>query len=234
MRTIGVAIPCYIHHIHKLKSVLDSIQNQTTKPSHVVVSCSSTPDDNKDVADLIQTYSPFFQLEILTTTKRKNAAENRNIASRYLHTDIISYMDADDVMHPQRLEYILYAFEHSDCSIVLHSYDVGNRSLPLEFMMHNKPVFEYGKLARAPSGCAVHIDDYTKRIHHAHSSISYDVFSRIQYREESSFNRIPGVQGSGGCEDSLFCGDVLQNVFLKNAYIPMTLSLYFEEGQTIL
>ena len=129
------------------------------------------------------------------------------------------------MMHPQRLEYILYAFEHSDCSIVLHSYDVGNRSLPLEFMTHNKPVFEYGKLARAPSGCAVHIDDYTKRIHHAHSSISYDVFSRIQYREEKWCERR---------EDSLFCGDVLQNVFLKNAYIPMTLSLYFEEGQTIL
>jgi glycosyltransferase involved in cell wall biosynthesis len=225
MRTIGVAIPCYIHHIHKLKSVLDSIQNQTTKPSHVVVSCSSTFDENKDVANLLETYLHFFNLQIITTPERKNAAENRNIASRYLHTDIISYMDADDVMHPQRLEYILYAFEHSDCSIVLHSYEVGSRILSNKFTIYNDPLFEYGKLARAPSGCAVHIEDYTKRIHHAHSSISRDVFSRIQYREEKWCERR---------EDSLFCGDVLQNVFVKNAYIPMTLSLYFEEGQTIL
>lgn len=227
--TIGVAIPCYIHHIQKLKGVLNSIKNQTIKPSHVVVSCSSTPADNKDVNELLQIYLPFFQLDIITTPECKNAAENRNIASRHLQTDIISYMDADDIMHPQRLLCIAHAFEHSDCQIVLHSFDTGTRSETIEFPVYNVN-FEYGKLERAQSGCAVHIDDCTKRIHHAHSSISRDVFERIQYREESMFNRIPGLHG--GREDALFCGDVLQNVFTKNAYIPMSLSVYFEEGQT--
>ena len=52
MRTIGVAIPCYIYHLQKLKILLDSIQAQTLKPTHVVVSCSSTLPDNKDVNDI--------------------------------------------------------------------------------------------------------------------------------------------------------------------------------------
>ncbi|NCA22084.1 MAG: hypothetical protein EBS86_13210, partial [Crocinitomicaceae bacterium] len=42
-------------------------------------------------------------------------------------------------------------------------------------------------------------------------------------REEGSFNRIPGVQGSGGCEDSVFCSDVLLDVREKNVYIPLEL-----------
>jgi glycosyltransferase involved in cell wall biosynthesis len=226
MVTIGVAIPCYIHHIPKLGGVLESIRNQTVKPDHVVISCSST----NEVSEF-QAYSQFFKLDIITTPERKNAAENRNIASRHLQTDIITYMDADDIMHPQRLEYIKYAFEHSDCSIVLHSFEIGDRSVPIDLSLYNEPKFDYGKLARAPSGCAVHTDDYSKLIHHAHSSILRKVFSRIQYREDSQFNRVPGSHE--GREDALFCGDILQNC-TKNAYIPYKLSLYFEEGRTIL
>jgi len=227
MRTIGVAIPCYIYHLQKLKILLDSIQAQTLKPTHVVVSCSSTLPDNKDVNDIREKYTDF-KLDVITTKERKNASENRNIASRHLHTDIISYMDADDIMHPQRLEYILQAFQQTDCQIVLHSYT--NRIINTCVYPHI--IYHYGKLASAPCRCAVHIDDYRLPIHHGHSSILKTVFDRVQYREESSFNRIPGVQGSGGCEDSVFCSDVLLDVHEKNVYIPLELSFYFEEGYT--
>ena len=81
---IGVAIPCYIYHLQKLKILLDSIQAQTLKPAHVVVSCSSTLPDNKDVIDICEKYKDF-KLDIITTKERKNASENRNIASRHLH-----------------------------------------------------------------------------------------------------------------------------------------------------
>lgn len=83
MRTIGVVIPCYIYDLQKLKNLLDSIQAQTLKPAHVV-SCSSTLPDNKDVIDIREKYKDF-KLDIITTKERKNASENRNIASRHLH-----------------------------------------------------------------------------------------------------------------------------------------------------
>jgi len=225
MITIGVAIPCYVHHISKLSSVFDSILQQTVKPDHVVVSCSSTNSDNVQIAQLIEKYSPLFRLDIILTTDRKNAAENRNIASRFLETDIISYMDADDMMYPMRLEIIIKAFQNTDCKIVLHSYDIGDNPNNVQLECGMEYGIEYGKLIRAPSGCALHSENHYAKIHHAHSSISREIINSIQYREEMEYARR---------EDSLFCGDVLSYVQSKNVYIPQSLSIYFEEGQTIL
>ena len=113
MSKLGVAIPCYIYHLPKLRFLLESIANQTVKPHHVVVSCSSTKKDNVEVQQLLSEYLHVFNLVILTTEDRKNASENRNIASRYLielQVDIISYIDADDMMCSQRLEFIKSIF----------------------------------------------------------------------------------------------------------------------------
>lgn len=51
-----------------------------------------------------------------------NTATNRNIAAKMLDTDIISYIDADDQMHFQRLEIIEKAFVENDIDLFLHNY----------------------------------------------------------------------------------------------------------------
>jgi hypothetical protein len=222
MSKLGVAIPCYVYHLPKLCFLFDSIANQTVKPDHVVVSCSSTNSDHPYVQKLLSKYLPLFNLVILTTKDRKNASENRNIASRYLielQVDIISYIDADDMMCSQRLEFIKSIFEKTDSLIVLHSYIYDKKDERLSDLQ-----FDYGKLVRDPSGCALHIENYSNMIHHAHSSIRSDVFRNIQFRESVEFNRR---------EDSVFCGDVLTFVGTRNSYIPIPLSIYYEEGKTV-
>jgi GT2 family glycosyltransferase len=42
---IGIAIPCYNGHVELLFKLLNSIQNQTILPNKVVVSCSSTREE---------------------------------------------------------------------------------------------------------------------------------------------------------------------------------------------
>jgi len=210
---IGLAIPCYVHHIPNLIKLLDSIESQTVLPDHVVVSCSST----KELS--LRKYP--FRMDVITTEERKNAAQNRNIATRHLDTDIISYMDADDLMHPQRLEFIKYVFENTECEIALHNYSVSE-----DYTIYPEIQYDYGKLARAPSGCAVYTEDYRKMIHHAHSSIKKEIFDKVQYRENDDFAK---NEYHGGKEDALFCGDIL--TFAKNVYIPLSLSFYFETGQ---
>jgi glycosyltransferase involved in cell wall biosynthesis len=114
---IGVAIPCYKYHIPKLIRCLESIEAQTLKADQVVVSCSSS-DKSDFPSDIEKRFS--FPLVILTTPDRKNAAENRNIAISHLTTDLVSFFDADDIMHPQRLEFIKHAFYlKRDCKIVI-------------------------------------------------------------------------------------------------------------------
>ena len=113
---IGVAIPCYYGHISNLINLLDSIQSQSILPDKVVVSCSSTSifENNKK-------YS--FPLRIIVTKERKNAAQNRNIAAAQLDTmDLITFIDADDIMHPQRIEVLLLVIQNYNSDIILHNY----------------------------------------------------------------------------------------------------------------
>jgi hypothetical protein len=76
---IGVAIPCYKGHINKLFDLLESIENQTRIPDKVTISCSST---NPEFIPIFKKYT--FPLEFIPTEEKKNAAENRNIASSNL------------------------------------------------------------------------------------------------------------------------------------------------------
>ena len=113
---IGVAIPCYKGHITRLFELLDSIEKQTRVPDKVVVSCSSTDDFTH-----CKEYN--FSLEIVITSEKKTAAQNRNIAiSRLATMDYITFIDADDIMHPQRIEILLKVFHEYDCDIILHNF----------------------------------------------------------------------------------------------------------------
>ena len=103
---IGVAIPCFIKHIPQCLQLLDALEYQTRRPDEVVVSCSSTIEfPHKE-------YS--YSIKILVTEKKQNTSTNRNCAARELQTDIICFFDADDEMHPQRLEVIERCFQSTN------------------------------------------------------------------------------------------------------------------------
>ena len=230
MKTIGVVIPCYLYHIPKLYNVLNSIKNQTVQPDHVVISCSSTMKDNKDISEILSIFKQYFRLDIITTQEYKNAAENRNIASRYISTDIISYIDSDDIMYSQRLEAIKDVFSKTDCLIVLHNFDMDIKLSEIH-LKNNNFNYEYGKLVKSHRYHGIeHVDDLNSQIsinhiHHAHSSVLKEVFQKIKYKEEIEYTRI---------EDSIFCRDVLDFAGFKNVYINQPLTVYFCEGQTVI
>lgn len=214
---IGVAIPCYKYHIQALIRCLDSIETQTLKPDQVVVSCSST--EEGDLPNMA--YS--FPLKIITTKERKNAAQNRNIAVSALDTEIITFFDADDEMHPQRIEAIHNAFEsHPPCMIVMHSYLDGDET-GRDYIHYQTFDKHHDTLRRAPSGCAIHVPDWSARLHHSQVSVKRSILDSVQFREESQYERR---------EDALFCGDVLGKQNIHSVYITNPLSKYFMEGST--
>jgi len=216
--SIGIVIPCYIYHLPKLELLLDSINSQTIKPSKVIVSCSSTKSEQM----YINCHKYNFPLFILTTEMRLNASQNRNLGSSYIDTDIISYFDADDIMHPQRIEIILNSFQKYNPNIILHSY-LCNEETKNQFDKYENeiPIIE-NRLIKSPTGCAVISYDFSLRIHHSQVSIKREIFDKIKFREEKEYERK---------EDSIFCGDVLGSEYgKKNIYINLGLSKYYEEG----
>ena len=212
-KTLGVAIPCYNKHISKLLRLLDSIEAQTMKPDVVSISCSSTKEEE---FPKLREYS--FPVLVHTTPERKNAAQNRNIASRRLDTELISYMDADDEMHPKRIEGIMLAFSEP-CDIVLHSYLL-DKETESEYTDIKEFNISRERLSQCRSGC-IRLEGVvcgiSGRIHHSQVSVRREIFEASPY-SESKDDEVK--------EDCVFCYNVFNLPGIKSAYIADPLSKY--------
>jgi glycosyltransferase involved in cell wall biosynthesis len=212
LKTIGVAICAYKGHISHLERLLDSIENQTRKPDHVVVSCSSCTID--DIPYVTDHYT--FSLSIYTHSEKRNAAQNRNFAASILKTDIITFFDADDSMHPQRLEIIYNCFSNHDVVIFLH----GTVSQE-DYLFTHYDSYEYilNKLARCNWGSTI-LTFYLPNasIANGHVTISREVFESIKFNETHEYL---------AREDTKFCTDVIVSYPNKTAYCNKILSRYY-------
>jgi hypothetical protein len=212
MPTIGVAIPCYKPHLGKLLRLLDSLEAQIRKPDHVVVSSSSTT-----VADLPHPFPSYsFPLTILVDSRRRKAAENRNACISTLDCDIVSFVDADDVCHPRRLELLLDAHERG-AELIIHSftYDMG-----AEWASITEVNPEMDVLARAPSGCLYHSRRFSADIAHGHVSVSRRILSLVRFGTTPEYDRR---------EDASFCAEAIGHC-AHTAYIAAQLTKYDRSG----
>lgn len=211
MLTIGVAIPCYKPHYHFLNRMIASIVGQTHKPDQVVVSCSSW---DYDGAQNFTTGG--VSVTIVYAQRRILQAENRNVAASLLDTDIISFIDADDLMLPRRLEYVVRMFEETKCDGVVHDYQYVKHGSNTPFEKEGEYMPSRDPIVKDPVhvGCNA-AGEHT--IHHAHVSITRDVFSRFQYPTEEQFYRI---------EDSVYVATLVQSGMVIR-HLRNKLSQYF-------
>lgn len=215
--SIGVAIPCYNKHIPRLFELLDSIENQTIKPNKVCISCSSTRED--EFAEALSNYS--FPTKLIISEGKKNAAENRNIAlSHLLDLDYISFMDADDIMHPQRIEILLKVFKETNANLIMHNYNFIDKSFERIEEINTR----INSLGTHWSGCVDHlkytlygITEEDVCIHHSQVSVKSEIFNSIRFHEEPEYARR---------EDAKFCFEVLELQNITNVYIINKLSYY--------
>jgi len=222
---IGVAIPAYKGHIKELFNLLDSIQNQTKLPDKVIVSCSSTKDSDFELnlySEKMKLYT--FLFEIIITEKKKNAAQNRNIAaSKLSDMEYITFIDADDIMHPQRIEILLKVFQEHDSDIILHNFfiDVTFEKELFKKIENEKLYIRSNSLRQHWSGCIEHIDYVNEGIHHSQVSVKNEIFNKIKFPEEIEFHRK---------EDCIFCHRVFDLPNIKNSYVANKLSYYSPSG----
>lgn len=211
---IGIAIPCYNKHIPNLLNLLKCIDNQTRKPDMVSISCSSTrPEEFPEHIELL--YS--FPIHVILRTERTNSATNRNIAAKHLNTDIISFYDADDIMHPQRIEALEYTFKEP-CDIAVHSCLIGDECLKPFKAITNFEI-KRNELRVCYSGCLIMRDNL--RITHGHVTVSKHIFDRIKFPEDLIYE---------GKEDCIFCNRILQIENIRTAYINHHLTKYIQSN----
>lgn len=217
MKTIGIAICAYKGHISQLKDVLDSIEKQTKKPDNVVISCSSCTDS--DIPYTPDMYS--FPFRIITHSEKKNSAQNRNCAGALVNTDIIAFFDADDIMHPQRIEIIYKCFVMNDIKIFLHNTTI-DTSKAINFGNYTDYLFIINKLGRCSYGTTI-LNIYMPGalIANGHVTVAADVLKNIQFNDTVEYYTR---------EDTKFSTDVIVAYPNQTAYCNLILSYYRPSG----
>ena len=116
---IAVIVPSWIVDIEKIPFLLDSIEQQSRKPDIVVLCISSIPSDM-----VIEFPGYSFPIQIKRTEIKQSSAQNRNTGIFFAKEeyDILSFIDSDDLMHPQRLEFLEKFFKETQYSAIVHGY----------------------------------------------------------------------------------------------------------------
>jgi hypothetical protein len=213
---IGVAIPCYSGHADLLNRLLENIYTSTVKPAQIALSCSSWDKD-----EIVTGFYKDIPIIIKYSKRTINQAENRNIAAGMLNTELISFIDVDDLMHPQRLEYIIKAFQQSSFDVIYHTYEQKNDDHyndpfeplpPLNLLdkpfvadpNHNLRLFILGNQNEIP-------------LHNAHVTVKQKIMKRFKFDENWEVYR---------SEDSLFSRMLVENKVLVDILIINYLAIW--------
>eukprot|EP00918_Siedleckia_nematoides_P046715 GHVU01102401.1.p1 GENE.GHVU01102401.1~~GHVU01102401.1.p1 ORF type:complete len:306 (-),score=26.24 GHVU01102401.1:924-1781(-) len=131
-RDIGLtlAIPCFKNHWHLLPELLDSLQRQTQLPNQTLIMLASHRATEKltQRAAALYNYSSL-GVEVEMRVGYFTAGYQREHMVNMARHDVVSFMDCDDLMHPQRTEIIYKMFDkHRDLNALFHLFRLMKRS----------------------------------------------------------------------------------------------------------
>lgn len=216
---ISLVIPCHKPYIKYLDKIIDDVCLQTYKPIECILSISEI--DEQIYLELKNKYEKKLELNkinfiIIWDTKRRNAGPNRNSGADKAKGDYISFIDADDLMSPYRLEVINYILEKKKPNLLLHGYFknlidsfpkiniksldnktidndiIKNLTYPKGFIRNREREILQAKkpMLKIPA----------ETYHHGAVTVKKEVFKNIRYTT--------AIRG----QDSIFCRDVLEKL----------------------
>ena len=207
---ISVCIPCIKRDQYKLFRLIDSIEKQYVKPHEIVISLSGVENNKKNklfYKKLQQNTS--IKIKLIFSKYKKYAGENRNIATENSKGNIIIYIDADDLMKPNRIERILELFNKYNCKCILHSFENNLTNITTK---NKTKIYDSNFMYNLHKKCKtpfLHIDN-ENILHHGHLSIKREVFNKIKFLYNEKYKR---------GQDSKFVRDILDYYKNKNSII---------------
>ena len=208
--SISVVIPCIPKHIRHLDDSLRSISEQSVLPYEVIISLSSyNDDDSKNLQERLCNNFEKLNINVLNKREGAYAGENRNRGIAGCTTKYVTFIDADDLMVPHKLENLLDMFDKYDMDAILHThgkYDT-NKIFDNEMMKevkHNSPHLFLNHVYLG----------LTNVIVHGHITVKKSVFDIVQ--QDPSMRR---------GQDCNFVRRVIDNGF-KMYLIDKNLSIY--------
>ena len=113
---VGVVIPCH-NYGHWLNDAIRSVLDQTYEQKKIVISvCDDGSQDN--TSNVVQSYGNKIIFSRHEQPLGPSAARNTAIANCINDVDVIALLDADDIMHPTKLEILTHLFQMDDVGAV--------------------------------------------------------------------------------------------------------------------
>lgn len=122
---ISVVVPCIPRDKPHLDTLIWTINNQTVLPNEIVIAISETSD--AEAKALLRELVPltYIPLIVVGSKDKLSAGINRNRGVEASSCSRISFFDADDQMHPDRIRLIQEAFDVYNARCVIHDFTVG-------------------------------------------------------------------------------------------------------------
>eukprot|EP00300_Choanocystis_sp_HF-7_P030435 c39274_g1_i1.p1 GENE.c39274_g1_i1~~c39274_g1_i1.p1 ORF type:complete len:312 (+),score=49.24 c39274_g1_i1:29-964(+) len=204
---ISVCIPCIPRDVGVLPRLLDSIKRQTAAPKEVIISLSETSDSRaRQLSENLNTIMPVM---VINTESPSFAGQNRNRAAAFATAEYVTFIDADDEMHPQRLELIATFLKESGARCMVHGFSVMT-NLSEHYSLSNARVVRGSEIYQGilkventstidikPRGLHIKNKLNSFAAHHGHPSCQAQVFKDV------SFPDVPRGQ------DSMFLRTIL-------------------------
>jgi len=229
--TVDVCIAAIERDLHNgcLYKSIASIRSQTTRPKAVILVVSNTSSSSDEIKKELMKFMYPIRLEVYAYPNRLMQSQGRNIALAHTTSDIVSFIDADDFSHPQRVEFIVRLFsKHRKLRLLLHEFTTEAENIQswrtqrLRYVTSKTRYTSFLCQAELQTRHQPHLD---LPVHHAHVSVRREVFRNHKFDETVASYRI---------EDSLFVREIIAETcatrgkFSKStlSYIQLPLSYY--------
>ena len=97
---VSVVIPCY-KDAHTLARALDSVLGQSRQVDEIIVVNDASPESH-EIEAVMDGYP---QVRYIINSQNMGLAATRNVGVEMATGDVISFLDADDQLHPQKIEF---------------------------------------------------------------------------------------------------------------------------------
>jgi glycosyltransferase involved in cell wall biosynthesis len=211
MAKISVCIPCVTKHVPLLRRCIISISKQTILPDEVIISISGIEEDKlygiiRQIEDLYVEFKKL-NIRVLYEKELRFSGENRNRAISIANGDLITFIDADDLMMINRIAFLKWIFDITpSCIGILHFFTENNES-----DVNINQSFDKYLLKKY---------QYSDKLHYGHITLRKEMF------DEFSYTSIPRGQDFELVEKII--SKYLENLYMYEA----PLSCYISNNST--
>jgi cellulose synthase/poly-beta-1,6-N-acetylglucosamine synthase-like glycosyltransferase len=195
---VAVIVPCIPEDIPALKTLVANVNKQTVLPQEVVIGLSETKiSEAQGLQKKLQKQAGNkYKVKVTSIGNKALAGGNRNRAVQSSQSELLFFLDADDVMSPYRIEHVLKVMDHLDNkpSVLLHGYhnqleasigDIMKDKVKFSFRDLEKSIIRSDKLYGIRNKRKYSHNDplFGVPVHHGHPVVKREVFKNVYYDE---------------------------------------------------